>query len=880
MTRWFRRRRTLDADLEREIQGHLDRHAADLVARGHHPDEARRLARIALGGAVQVTEATREVHRWRWLHDARQDARYALRLLRQRPGFAAAVVGTLALGIGATAVMFTIVNSVLLAPLAFPNPNQLLTVRERTDWSTAWGNMWAASYPNYLDCRRVATTAAIGAWRYNGGTISGSGDPEYVDGYETSASLWSVIGTPLAAGRVFTDADDQPAAAPVAIISYDLWRRRFAASPSAIGATLVFEGTTRTVVGVTAAGFRLSDDADIFVPLGQSADQRLKNREMHPGLNVWARLHPGVSSERAQAELAVIARGLEAQFPASNKGRTFVAEPLRPDVGTVGPTLWLLFGAVGLVLLLACANVASLLLSRALARRRELAMRAALGAGRGRLIRQCLTESAVLGAIAGAVGLGIAIAGVRPFVALWPGALPRAAEVFVDWRALAFTTAISLGCSVLFGLAPALATVARASDLAHPSGTRGVQGDSRRWHGLFVLVEVAVAVILLVCAGTLGRTLLRTSRLDPGLDIHNVLVARFALTPSILADAGATRAAWDDVMSRTRRLPGVSAVAIVDTVPMRNGNNELPYSTTAALAPSPADRPIALATSVSNDYVAVMGLRLISGRFFDARDRAGSQLAIVIDDVLARRAFGTAQAAGNHLWVPDIGPGPIEVVGVVEHVRHWGLASDDRAGVRAQLYYPFAQLPDRLVRRWSQLMSIAVRTMTPPATVVEPMRHELRGQANDQALYDIRTLEELASASLSRERFLSWLFGLFAAVSLVLACGGIYGVLSFLTSRRVPEIAVRVALGALPRQVVALVLGQSLAPIVGGAIVGTLAAIGIGRILVSALDSVHGLDPAAFALTIAALGVAAVLATMLPVRRAIRVDPAIALRMD
>ncbi len=446
--------------------------------------------------------------------------------------------------------------------------------------------------------------------------------------------------------------------------------------------------------------------------IGQDPDPRLRNRDIHPGVQVWARLRPGATLQQAQAELSLIGRSLANQYPKSNAGRTFVAQPLRPFVGDVGSTLWLLLAAVSVVLLIACANIASLLLARAVSRERELAMRAALGAGRGRLVRQCLTESVVLGLAGGAAGVALATFGIKPFVAFWPGSLPRAAEIQFDWRVLAFAFGVSIVSSLMFGLAPALRVPSRYLEQVLRATGRTVGASSKRLHGVFVVSEVALAIVLLVCAGVLARTLLRLSSLDPGVNIQNVLVTRAALTPAVKANPAQARAAWDALLESTRRVPGVQAVAMVDTVPMRDGNNQLGYSTTATIPP-PTEQPIALATSVTPDYLTVMGMRLRAGRFFDTRDRAGSQPTIVVDDLLAQAAFGTTQVVGRQLWVPDLGPGPFEIVGVVGHVRHWGLGSDDQAVVRAQLYYPFAQLQDRFVRRWSELMSIAVRTTVP-----------------------------------------------------------------------------------------------------------------------------------------------------------------------
>jgi len=881
MTWWYRfwHRRRLEEQLQKELQFHVEEYAADLIERGCDPVEARRQARLEFGGVEQVKEQCRDARGTRWLDDVLHDVRYALRALRQRPGFALVAIATLAIGIGTTTVMFTVVNGVLLKPLAYKEPERLVALREQTDFSTQFGNQWAFAYPNYLDCRREVRALMLAACRFGGGTVSGRGDPEYVQGFQISSTLFSVLDIPLDRGRAFRDDEDRPGGTPVAIVSRGLWQRRYASTPDIIGERLVLDGTSFTIVGVVPDGFQLIADGDVFTPLGQAPAAPLTNRRAHPGIQVWARLQPGYSLSEAQAQLASIGRNLAQLYPDSNKGRTFVAAALRPEVGDVRSTLWLLFGAVSLVLLIACANVASLLLARAVARHRELTLRAALGASRGRLFRQCLTESAVLALMGGGLGVLLAAAGLKPFVALWPGDLPRVEQVHLDVNVLIFALTISLVSSVLFGLAPAFRAPARNLDHVLRSGGRTVRGTSRILHGAFVMCEVALAVVLLVCAGSLGRTMIRLSALDPGVDRQNVLVTRMSLSPGTLTDTARTRAAWRDVLDRARAVPGVQAAAIVDTVPMRPGNNQLGYWTTPKLPPA-NEQPIALATSVTEDYARVMGLSLRAGRFFDDRDGASAPLAIVIDDVLARTAFAGQDAVGKQLWIPDAGSGPFEIVGVVGHVRHWGLASDDQSHVRAQIYYPFAQLPDRLVRRWSELMSIAVRTSVDPLSVVDTLRHELRGTSGEQVLYEVRTLDQLANNSLARARFLLTLFGVFAGVALLLACIGIYGVLSFLTSQRVPEIGARLTMGASAAQVMRLVLGQSLRMIAAGVVIGTIAALAAGRVLERLVDGVRALEPSTIGAMVAVLVCAAMVATYIPARRASRLDAMTALRQE
>ncbi|HEY2495990.1 MAG TPA: ABC transporter permease [Candidatus Angelobacter sp.] len=873
------RRQQMDEQLERELNFHLEQHITDLQKEGHSPQEARRLARLELGGPEQVKEQCRDARGTRWLQDLLRDLHYALRTLRQRPGFVAVALLTLALGSGATTVMFTMIRGVLLKPLAYPQPERLLVLHEQTDWSTRFGNQWGFTYPNFLDCQQRSRSLAMAAWMFGGGTVSHPGEAEYVEGREISADLFSVLDIQLARGRAFLPDEDRLGGAPVAIVSYSFWRRHYGGSIDAGNAPMVYDGKSYTIVGVTPSGFRLDgDEVDVFTLLGQDTNARLRSRDAHR-LRVVARMRPGVTLPAAQTELAMIARPLAEQYPDSNKGRSFVAEPLRPQVGDVGNTLWLLLGAVSLVLMIACVNVASLLLARSVSRERELAMRVALGASRSRLVRQCLTESALLGLAGGLLGILLATAGIRPFVVFWPGSLPRAEEVHLDWQVLLFAVAISLFSGLLFGLAPALRAPVRDLEQVLRAGGRTVTGGARRLHSSFIISEVTLAVVLLVAAGILGRTLLRLSSLDPGLNFHNVLVTRMALSAATLADPPRTRAAWDDVMDRARHVPGVESVALVDTVPMREGNNQLSYWTSAAL-PAPKDMPIALATSVTPEYLKVMGIALLQGRFFNDQDRLGNNPVIVIDDVLAQKAFSGRTAVGQRLWIPEAGTGAFQVVGVVGHVRHWGLASDDQSQVRAQLYYPFAQLPDQFVRRWSELMSIAVRTKLDPLNVVETLRREVRGVGNDQVLYEVRTMEQLVSGTLALQRFLLLLFGIFAGLALLLACVGIYGVLAYLTSQRIPEIGVRMALGASAANVMWLVLRQSLAMIFAGVIAGIIAALMAGRLLERLVPGVRAMEPLTFAMMISVLVIAALMASFVPARRASRVDPMIALRQE
>jgi predicted permease len=884
MNWWHRllRRNRMEEQLEKEMRFHLEQHVSELIANGVTPSEARRRARMALGGPEQVKEECRDARGTRWLEDFWQDFRYAMRMLRQRPGFAVVALLTLALGTGATTVMFTLVNGVLLKPLPFPGPDQLVAIHgQSVEWNTELFGRQNVAYLDFLDCTRSSHSLNFAAALFNGGTVSQPGEPEYIDLRETSPGLFSVLRVPLLFGRDFLPEEDKQGAAPVAILGYSFWRRHFAGRPDALSSTMVLDVKRYTIVGIAPAEFRLfGQEADVYTPIGQDTARYLQNRDAHP-VHVVARIQPGNTLGEAQAELALIGRHLAEAFKDTNGRRTLIAEPLRPEVGDVRSTLWLLLGAVGLVLLIACANVASLLLARAVSRERELAMRVALGATRGRLVRQCLAESIVLGLSGGALGVLLATFGVRPLVAFWPGDLPRAEEVQLDWRVLLFALAVSVLSGLLFGIAPALRAPFKDEERTLRAGARSIAGGSKRLHSAFVISEITLAIVLLVSAGMLGRTLLRLASLDPGVDIHNVLVARTALSPATLADPAKTRAAWKDVLGRARRLPGVQSVATVDTFPMREGDNEQAYWTSADLPPN--DKlPFALMTSASPDYLDVMRIPLRRGRFFDEHDDLGSTPVIVIDEVLAQNAFGKEDPIGKRLWIPDMGyaSNVFEIVGVVGHVRHWGLAGDDQAKIRAQIYYPFSQLPDSFIHRWSELMSIAVRTEIPPLNLIAPLRSELKGAAGDQVLYNVHTMEQLASDSLSRQRFLLLLFGVFAGLALVLACIGIYGVLAYLTGQRVPEIGIRMALGAKPNSVIWLVLRQSLRMIFVGVALGTAAALAAGRVLQQLVQGMQSIEISTFAMTIPVLVLAALFASFVPARRASRVDPVIALRQD
>jgi len=878
MNWWSRlwRRKRMEEQLEKELRFHLDQHASDLIARGHSPAQAQREARIALGGPEQVKERCRDARHTRWAEELFQDTRYALRSFRQKPGFVATTLLISALGIGATTVMFTLINSVLLRPLPFSEPGRIVVLH---GFMEHLGEFSGFSYPDFQDIHHASRTLMVAGWTFTGGTISAPGEPEYVDGRLISADLFPVLSISPLYGRAFRTEEDRPGAAPVAMISYGLWQRRFAGDRSALGRKLVFDGKTYVVIAIAPPGFQLSGEADVFTPLGQSTDPRMQNRKA-AFIKVVARLAPGVTLNQAQAEISLINRHLAQAYPKSDAGVRMLVRPfLQELVKDVHGTLWLLISAVGLVLFIACVNIASLFLTRAVSRERELAMRVALGAGRGRLVRQCVTESAVLALCGGVLGICAAAVSLHPFMALWPGTLPRANEIHMDWRVLCFGIGMSLLCGLFFGLTPALRVPMHGLEQALRGGGRTVTASSHRLHSPFVISEIALAFVLLVSAGMLGHTLLTLSSLNPGLNARNVLTARFALSPHVIADPSQIPSAWQDVLDRARLIPDVQFAALVDIVPMSEGEDVLDYRTTPN-PPPPDQEPFALASSATPDYLNVMGIPLVHGRFFDEHDRDGSEPVVVVDENLAQHAFGRKDVVGENLWSQAMGPAPVQIIGVVGHVRHWGLAGDDQSRVHDQMYFPFAQVPVRLLRVFSSVMSIAIRTRTWPLNIVEPLQRELRGSSGDQALYEIRTMEQLVGASLARERFLSLLFGIFAGLALLLACIGVYGVLAYLTGQRTSEIGVRMAMGAGPRDVMWLVLRQSLKMILVGVALGTIAAFAAGPFLQHLVEGMRPVTAGTYAIVISLLILAALLASFVPARRASVIDPLKALRQE
>lgn len=866
------RRRDLDAELKRELRFHAEECGASATA-----------------GADAVEEACRDVRGTRWAEDLGRDLRHGLRLWRRRPGFAAAVLLTMALGIAATTIMLSLISGVLFKPLAFAHPDSLLRLQEQTEGppsaeavAEGWGNIWAVANPNYQDLIRQSHTMELGAWNSDTGLLSAPGAPEVVNADDISPSLLPLLGIAPMAGRYFAEQDDHIGAAPVAILAASEARKRFGSADAAIGRDIRYGGKLRQVVGVMPPGFDLHgfltpDAAQIYFPLGQFTSPAMQNRGRH-FLTVVARLRPGASAGEADQELDAIAHRLQHAYPKTNSQRVFLLQPWRADVGAATSTsLWLLLAAAGLILLLACVNIACLLLTRALARERELAMQAALGASRARLTRQCLTEAGLFGLGGGLLGIALAAAGLPTFVANWPGGLPRAADAHLDWSVLLFALASALICGLIFGLAPACRLRLHAGDFA-VRGNRAIHVRSAGLQRSLVGLQLALAVVLLAGAAIMGRTLIRLDRLDLGLQPQNVLAARVMLPDAIADSPALAQADWQSTLQRLRAVPGVVAAATVDTVPLREGNDILNYWTGASPPPE-SQQPSALATTVSPQYFRVLGIDLLRGRVIAERDRKGTPPVAVIDENLARHAFGVRDPLGQAIHL-GLGNDPLTVIGVVRHVKYWGPAGDAASPVQDEIYYAFAQLPDRLVPRWSQLTSIVVRTGPPPDGLLPAIQTAVQGPAGDQAMYETVFMPALARQALSQQRFLMLVFSLFAGLALLLSSIGIYGVQAWMAAQRLPELAVRLALGARRPSVFWLQLRQGLFVAAAGALVGVLAALGAARVLERRVAGVESAGLTLFVVIVAVLLLTALAAGLGPAWRASRADPAQLLRLD
>ena len=863
----------VDRELTEEIRTHLDLLTEMKVSEGLTPEEARRAALVELGGIEQVKESVREVRHGRLLEDLLQDARYAVRSLRKYPGFTAVAVLTLALGIGANTAIFSVINAVLLRPLPYEDPNRLVVLTE-----TISERPIGVSYPNFADWRNQNTVFAnVAAVRQRESfNLTGGGESERLQGRLVSANFLATLGVKPVAGRDFVAQDDRPGAAPAVILSHALWQRRFGGDRTIIGRQLTLNRQSFTVVGITPADFEYGLDADVTVPIGLSAE-RFSPRGRDPGIDTVARLKPGVSVEAANAELNTIAARLEQQYPETNNGRRVRLDSLRETiVGDIRPTLLTLLAAVGLVLLIACANVANLLLARSARRQKEIAIRTALGAGRMRILRQLFTESVLLALAAGIIGLLLAFAGTTLLSSYLPEDIPRLNDIGADATVLLFTLGASLLTGILFGLAPALQTSNPALTETLKEGERNSSPGHNRAGKVLVVAEVALTLVLLVGAGLLVRSFWRLMNVDPGFNPQHLLAMQISVNAG--ADEGPRVANFlDQLQQRVKQLPGVQSVAISNGLPFESANQ--PAFVIEGQAPVEAGHePNGILYITSPDYLDALGITLLRGRMFSPHDTPSTTPVAAIDEVFARQYFPNQDPLGKRLRQAGPGMDSREIIGVVGHVEHTNL--EGQSASRGEVYFPFNQIPLDKLPRFVRRVNLLVRTSVDPSSLAAPVRNQISALDKDQAVFNVRTMEQALSRSVSARRFSMILLSVFAALALILAAVGIYGVISYSVAQRTREVGIRMALGAQTTDVVKLVVGDGLKLVVIGVAVGLIGAFALTRLMTTLLFGVTATDAITYGSVALALVAVALAACYIPARRATKVDPLVALRFE
>jgi len=807
-----------------------------------------------------------------------QDVRYGLRVLAKNPGFTAVAILTLALGIGANTALFSVVNGVLLNPLPFASPDELVAVYSRT------GNFQESSisYPNFLDWQKDNHAfASLCAFRSDDFNMTGAGEPERVHTHMISAEFFTALGMQPLLGRAFRPEEDKTGAGPVAILSDGLWKRKFGSAQDVLGKNITLNGKAHTIVGVAPGHITGLSNTDIFVPIGQWNDPTFRDRRISMGMNSIGRLKAGVTIDQARAEMNRIAENLAVAYPEADKGSGISLIPLKTDVvGNVKGILLVLLGAVSFVLLIACANVANLLLARSTGRAREFAIRAALGASPGRVIRQLLTESVLLGIAGGCIGLVLAKLGVRVLIVALANSLPRSEEIALDSHVLLYTLGISVLAGIVFGLIPAFKTLRPNTHETLKEGGRGSSGARHRTQSVFVVVEMAMAVVLLIGAGLMIRTLSALGNVNPGFDPRNVLTFSISSTSNAALTPDQLRAMYRETLRQLESIRGVEAVSLMGgSLPM-TGDSEIPFWLEGQPKPTnDNDMPFALFYLVNSGYHQAMRIPVERGRTFTEQDSEHGPAVALIDATFARKYFPNQDPIGKHLNLGLFDTQP-EIVGVVGHVEHWGLGSREHQNLQAQLYLPVWQVPDRFWPLLANGSGYVARTATASGDIASAIRQTAEKVVSSAVLYDVRPMEEIVARSISTQRLTMFLLSIFSVLALTLSAVGIYGVISYLTGQRTHEIGVRVALGASSRDVLRMVLGQGLRITLIGVTIGLAAAFGFTRLITAMIYGVGTTDPITFASVAILLSGVALFACYIPARRAMRVDPIVALRYE
>jgi putative ABC transport system permease protein len=815
------------------------------------------------------------------MESLRQDLGYGLRTLVKNSGFTIVAVLALALGTGANTAIFSVINGVLLRPLPFKEPDRLVMVW--TNSSKSNQPQSSISVPDFLDYRDNAVFEQIACLSYDDFNLTGGDQPEHVAGTMVSANFFSVLGVAPQFGRAFLPNEDQAGADRVVIISNGLWKRRFGGDRALLNQTIQLNGAGFTVVGVAPPEFQSPEKGDeLWVPMSFDGADRLRipstsgpedlKKRVRRFLKAVARLNSGVALNSAQAEMSTIAGRLEQQYPDSNAGIGINLVPLhRQIVGDIKPALVFLFVAVGLVLLIACANVANLLLARAAARQKEIAIRVALGAGRARLIRQLLTESVMLAIVGGAFGLVLAWVGLRVLVRINPANVPRLDEIGIDGYVLGFTMLVSVLTGLLFGLVPALQASRPDLNETLKEGARGSTGGigRQRVRSILVVTEVALTQMLLIGAGLMIKSFYSLQQVNPGFNADRILTMQVTLPPVKYAENNQIIAFYEQALTRIGALPGVQAAGAATSLPLTGNSISRRFTIDGRAPASTNERLSATYFAISPDYFRAMGIQLVSGRSFTNQDRDKSQQVIIINDTTRRRFWPNEEAIGKHISITAQAGVSREIVGVVADVKHSSL--DAESGL--EIYEPYLQSP------WS-FMALAVRTMADPLRLAPVVKDEILAIDKGQPVYDVKTMAQIVGDSVSQPRLYMLLLGIFAAIALVLSAVGIYGVMNYSVNQRKHEIGIRMAIGAQRSDILKMVVGQGMLLASIGVVIGVVAAFFLGRIIEMLLFGVSGRDLMTFVGLPVVLVLVSLLSSYVPARRATRVDPMIALRAE